>query len=89
MSRNRTTSLPGALPSAPKEPKDVKFLRLARRRVAIALKRIEQVGALANRRAYQYTPEQAERIMHAMTAATAAACTKFTEVDQNGQLFDL
>lgn len=56
-------------PQAPKpatkkavEPKDVRFRRLAQRRVGKAIKVLTQIENLTNPSAYEWTPEQAEKI---------------------------
>jgi len=89
MAKARITTEGAAGPASPKEGKADRFQRLARKRVAVALKHIRRVGQLANRRAYDYTPIQAEKIMHALTAATQVTCNEFTTTETNGELFDL
>jgi len=49
-----------------REPKDVRFRKLAIKRVPNAIKRIRQVANLANRVQYEYTPAQAEKIVSAL-----------------------
>ena len=55
----------------PVESRADKFRRLASRRVSKALNMLRQVKALANKRQYDYTKEQADKIVDALNDAVA------------------
>lgn len=60
-----------------KEPKDVRFQRLAVKRVNKALKVLSHVGNLANRATYSYTDEQAVKVVNALVNAVKTVADKF------------
>lgn len=64
--------------SKPLESKSEKFVRLANRRVSNALKAIGYVRNLANRAIYEYTPEQAQKVMEAIDQAAVALGVAFS-----------
>lgn len=47
-----------------------KFKELADKRVPLALNKIANIGRLANKKSYEYSAAQANRIIEALTAAT-------------------
>lgn len=59
------------------ESKADRFRRLANRRVPRALKTIQHVANLASRQSYEYTPEQAGKLVGAMKAAVAELERRF------------
>lgn len=59
------------------ETKAQRFQRLATKRTQVALKRIGLVGNLTGP-GYDYTPEQAAKIISALRAAVSAVETKFS-----------
>ncbi|MGB6177213.1 MAG: hypothetical protein WBF43_12955 [Methylocella sp.] len=54
-----------------------KFVELARNRVSKALKNIQLIGNLANRSNYDYTEEDAAKIMKALSDEVSACRKKF------------
>jgi hypothetical protein len=52
--------------AAPAKDKAGDFKRLAESRVPKAIKSIRTISKLANKASYEYTPEQAERIVQAL-----------------------
>lgn len=67
-----------AASAAPKnESKSDRFKRLGEKRVPRALKMIAAVENLGSKGSYEYTPEQAERIIQALTNAVTAVANKF------------
>jgi len=54
------------------ETKSAKFRRLVGKRMSAALKRIEAVGNLGNRAQYEYSPENANQIVDALSKAVIA-----------------
>lgn len=65
-------------PAKPQETKAQRFRRLANRRVPVALKRIEHVRNLTNHAQYEWTAEQAERILSALRAAVEEVARGFS-----------
>lgn len=61
--------------------KSDRFTKLAVARVNKAIKSLDAVAALGNRRSYAYTPEQAEKVKAAITGATDKLSKAF---DANG-----
>ena len=71
------------------ESKESKFKRLAEKRVNVAIQKIGLIGNLANPN-YAYTPEQVEKIIVALSAASAEVEEKFQKVlDRNREKFEL
>lgn len=58
-------------PAPAKTPRDKRanFLRLAQKRTNAALKRIRMLRALANKSAYDYTPEDVAKILDVLAKA--------------------
>ena len=54
-----------------------KFVRLANKRVNSAIKAIELIGNLSNRSNYDYTPEDAEKILSALNKELKACRERF------------
>lgn len=77
------------LPEKVPEPKDVKFRRLALRRVPVAIKRIRYVANLANTSQYQYTDEQANKIITAIRDEVKAMENAFAGRKQHVETFTL
>lgn len=71
------------------EPKDVKFVRLANRRVPVAIKKLEYVANLFNRSSYAWTTEQADKIVRALVGAVKAVSDKAVGNKDNGTQFTL
>lgn len=59
-----------------------KFKRLATKRVNKILKYIELTKNLANKSAYDYTPEQVETIISSITSQTEALKATFSNVEK-------
>lgn len=64
---------------APKESKQDKFVRLANRRMVKLIKLSNQVLNLSNRAQYDYSPEQAEKIISRLDGIAKTAKLKFGE----------
>lgn len=62
-------SAPTTAPKSPPRDKRANFLRLAPKRTNAALKRIRMLRALANKSAYEYTPEDVSKILDALAKA--------------------
>jgi len=58
-----------------------KFVHLAERRVANAIKQIRLIGNLSNKGNYSYTPKDAEKIVSALSREVRALKARF---DDNG-----
>lgn len=71
----------------PAETKAAKFTRLAQRRMTDALKRIARVGNLASKSNYEYTPEQADKMVSALGDAIADVSRKFAGSDSKATGF--
>lgn len=63
----RKPDLSGTKPRGREESKQEKFLRLANRRVPVALKALARVANLANTTNYEYTPAQRDKILTVLT----------------------
>lgn len=88
MTSARQKSAPRKSPARrtkPTESKSDKFVRLANRRVSVALDRIDSVGKLANARAYDYTPEQTKRITDALASAIKSVNDRFAAPTEKGK----
>ena len=70
------------------ESKAEKFKRLAQNRTNNALKQISGIGKLATS-AYEYTPEQVEKIFGALQGALDEAKGKFEKTKSSAQAFTL
>lgn len=73
----------------PTETKAEKFRRLAIRRVPKAVKAIHAIAALANRSAYEFTPEQRDKILATLADAMSSLKNRYNGVDAVAQTFDL
>ena len=62
-----------------------KFVRLANKRVANAMKHLRLIGNLADRTNYDYTDEDVERVFDALQSATAASKRKFEVAQRRSQ----
>lgn len=62
------------------ETKAEKFVRLGEYRINKALDAISRIENLANRSAYDYTPEQVEAMFSVLESKTAEVKAKFTAV---------
>lgn len=71
----------------PPETKRDKFQRLANRRVPRLLKAMAHVAALSNRSTYDYSKEQAEKIIAALNASLKVVTDRFKGSEDNGTLF--
>lgn len=60
------------------ESKNDKFRRLGKRRCNVALKRIEMIHPLANRKVYAYENHEAEELINALDGAVEALRKKFS-----------
>jgi hypothetical protein len=69
---------PATAPPKQVEPKDVRFRRLAMKRVPAAVKRIGHVAYLANRAQYEYTDEQRDKVLAAINDAVVRLKTAFS-----------
>lgn len=56
-----------------------KFVQLAERRVANAIKQIRLIGNLSNRGNYSYTQKDAEKIVSALTREVRAMKARFDD----------
>lgn len=56
-----------------------KFVDLAEKRVAKALKQIRLIGNLSNKGNYSYTPKDAEKIVNALNREVRAMRARFEE----------
>lgn len=70
------------------ESKADKFRRLASKRTQNALKQISGVGKLSTS-AYEYTPEQVEKIFGAIQSAVDSAKAKFEKKKDETEKFSL
>jgi hypothetical protein len=75
-------------PNAPKETKADKFRRLATARVPSAIKRINAVAKLSGS-GYEYTPEQASKIVTALVQAVNALRQRFEGGSVQAEEFDI
>ena len=62
------------------ETKAEKFVRLGEYRINKAMDAIGRIENLANRSAYDYTPEQVEAMFSVLESKVAEVRTKFTDV---------
>lgn len=65
--------------------KAAKFVELANKRVNKALKDIQLIGNLANRQNYDFTDEQARKIIRALQQEIDAVKHSFQNVDDAGR----
>lgn len=61
-----------------------KFVRLASRRVSNAMKAIQLVGNLANRSNYDYTEEDVQKILKALSDELSACRKRFELAQKRG-----
>jgi hypothetical protein len=71
--RSKTPSQPEPATRDPRE----RFLSLANKRVTAAIHQIRLVGNLSNRKNYEYTPEEAAKIVRALQRAVDETKSKF------------
>ena len=64
-----------------KESKSDRFIRVAERRTAKVLTDIRLLGQCANRRTYEYSPDQVHKIFREIRRDLAAAGRKFEETE--------
>ncbi len=69
------------------ETKREKFVRLAESRVNNALKQIELVGNLANKRIYDYSESDVEQILRALKNSVNILEGKFRSDDKSSNKF--
>lgn len=70
--------------------KRTKFVELATNRVSRAIKDLRLVGNLSNRSAYEYTDEDARKILRALTREIDDLKSRFRGEEQNDEtLFKL
>ncbi len=69
----------GAKQAVQEETKAQRFQRLATKRTQTALKKVRLLGNLTSS-SYDYTPEQAAKIISALRAAVGAVESKFNRV---------
>lgn len=67
---------------APKESKASRFVRLASRRVAKAIKALQTVRALANRAQYEYTEGQRSRVLTALANELTRVADAFHKTEK-------
>lgn len=72
-----------------KEDKNLRFYRLATRRVPRAMKAIRTVRNLANKSQYGYTEAHAQRIIEALTEELSALKLAFSGQRESSELFSL
>jgi len=65
--------------------KAAKFVELANKRVNKALKDIQLIGNLANRQNYEFTNEQAKKIVRALQQEVDVVKQSFQSVDEAGR----
>jgi hypothetical protein len=65
--------------------KAAKFVELANKRVNKALKDIQLIGNLANRQNYEFTDEQAKKIVRALQQEVDVVKHSFQDVDEVGR----
>lgn len=72
------------------ESKNNKFVRLAENRTNNAIKQIQLIGNLSNRRNYEYTEEDVEEIFKALNRAIKAAKDQYiAELEREFNSFKL
>jgi hypothetical protein len=79
----------GVSPNKQSEPKDVRFRRLAQRRVNKALAAIANVARLGNKAQYTWTPEQAAKIVSALGDAVYDVDSRFSGAAKSSAGFTL
>lgn len=67
--------------------KHSKFVEIATKRVNRACKSIELIGQLSNRKRYEYSQEESQKVIEALTAAVAAVEGQFAAPKQSGFSF--
>lgn len=67
--------------------KAAKFVELANKRVNKALKDIQLIGNLANRQNYEFTNEQARKIVRALQQEVDVVKQSFQSVDEVGRKY--
>ena len=72
-----------------KEERRERFLRLASKRVSNATKQLRNVGRMANRAVYDYTPEEAEKIVRHLVKQMDGVIDAFAQKTQTEQGFSL
>jgi hypothetical protein len=79
----------GDTPAKTTEDKATKFKRIAGKRTADAIAAIEKVGATTRPSTYEYTDEQAEKIVTALDDAVKAVRQSFADKGGTKASFDL
>jgi hypothetical protein len=69
--------------------KALKFKEIVVPRVNRAIAQLKSIGKLANRSAYAWDHEQADKIVEAINAAAMSTIDRFTEADKNKGAFSL
>jgi ABC-type Fe3+-hydroxamate transport system substrate-binding protein len=65
--------------------KSAKFIELANKRVNKAIKDLQLVGNLANRQNYEFTEEQAKKIVRALQQEVDQVKQNFQSVDETNR----
>jgi len=68
-----------------RESKSERFIRVAERRTAKVLTDLRLLGQCANRRTYEYSPDQVRKIFREIRHTLADAEKKFTEIETKTQ----
>lgn len=68
-----------------RESKSERFIRVAERRTRKVLTDLRLLGQCANRRTYEYSPDQVRKIFREIRRTLADAEKKFTEVETKTQ----
>lgn len=81
---NKPAIAKGALPTVngQEESKSDKFKRLVNQRMPKTISRLRQIGALANRNQYEFTPEQVNKILTSLQDELKAIRDKFDGAKQ-------
>ena len=73
----------------PAEAKDVRFKRLAEKRVNVVLDRLRLLGQLSDKRNYDYNEEQVEKIFRAIDGEIKTVKAKFRNGSSGRKRFTL
>jgi hypothetical protein len=76
-------------PVDPNETKQQRFVRLANHRVTRALKLMGHIRNLSTRGSYEYTPDQAAKIVHALKTSVAIVEEAFAGRAEQAQGFSV
>ena len=72
-----------------KNDKSAKFKELARSRVNRAINMIRLIANLCNKAHYDYTPDQARKIIHALNSEVKNVSTKFNSKKRGTEEFTI